>query len=155
MGYAFINFMKSEYVVSFYKVWMNKRWAQFSSRKRCDLAFGRIQGKHALQQHFSNSRALLSAPSSCRPIVRADDDEPYDESYYPSEPPPSVAAPPKPAQLALTDAMSSAAAPAPTLPKVLSFLTPFVSNVYHISGTSAVSASNSSNTTSPEFIGGF
>ena len=86
MGYAFINFTRPELILDFYGEWMHKRWAQFSSRKRCDLAFGRIQGKAALQLHFANSRTLLSAPMSCRPVLRGDDGAGGDEapSHYPA-----------------------------------------------------------------------
>lgn len=151
MGYAFINFMKHTDVIEFYKSWMNKKWIHFSSRKRCDLAFGRIQGKRALEQHFSNSRTLLSAPLSCRPVVRADDDDDASDIGPPHH---------NTAQLSLNDLP-----PADSLPvhcarsarfpshdgggsSSFSQHTSFVSSAFYVSATN-------SNNKAPDFYGGF
>lgn len=69
MGYAFINFVAASDVLTFYTRWRDKRWIQFSSRKRCELAYGRVQGRAALEEHFKTSRSLLSNPPHCRPLV--------------------------------------------------------------------------------------
>jgi len=69
MGYSFANFMHPQDVIHFFTRWNGRRWPQFSSRKRCELAFARIQGKQALIEHFQHSRTLLASPANCRPIV--------------------------------------------------------------------------------------
>lgn len=69
MGYSFANFIHPQDVVHFFTRWNGRRWPQFSSRKRCELAFARIQGKQALVEHFQHSRTLLASPANCRPIV--------------------------------------------------------------------------------------
>jgi hypothetical protein len=69
MGYAFLNFTSPMTLIPFYSMWNGKRWPLLSSRKHCELAYGRIQGKRALVEHFMTSRILLSAPAHCRPLL--------------------------------------------------------------------------------------
>ena len=69
MGYAFINFVDPKTIITFCRHWFGRRWQQYSSRKRCELAYGRIQGKAALIEHFQHSRTLLSSPPHCRPML--------------------------------------------------------------------------------------
>ena len=69
MGYAFINFTDPKSIIKFHHAWAGRRWPLLYSRKKCELAYGRIQGKMALMEHFKNSRTLLSAPPLCRPMI--------------------------------------------------------------------------------------
>jgi hypothetical protein len=69
MGYAFANFTDAQDIILFFQRWNGRRWPQFSSRKRCELAFARIQGKNALVEHFQHSRTLLASPPHCRPVI--------------------------------------------------------------------------------------
>ncbi|KAL4423997.1 hypothetical protein ABPG75_001298 [Micractinium tetrahymenae] len=68
VGYAFINMVRPEYIIPFVEELHGKKWPKFNSEKICHIAYGRIQGKAALVQHFQNS-SLLHEDKRCRPIL--------------------------------------------------------------------------------------
>jgi hypothetical protein len=68
VGYAFINFLSTDHVVSFYKSFHGQRWKHFKSEKICQITYARIQGKESLIEHFARSR-LLSEEKRCRPMI--------------------------------------------------------------------------------------
>ena len=63
-GYAFINFTSSYYIPYFYFLFNGKMWFGTNSKKICELAFSKVQGKEALLEHypskivFNNNEAL-------------------------------------------------------------------------------------------------
>ena len=63
-GYAFINFTSSYYIPYFYFLFNGKMWFGTNSKKICELAFSKVQGKAALMEHypskmiFNNNEAL-------------------------------------------------------------------------------------------------
>src|SRR4051794_11014974 len=71
MGYAFVNFIDPKTIIPFSNRWNHRRWLQFFSRKVCELAYGRIQGKNALFEHFQHSRTLSTSPAHARPASLA------------------------------------------------------------------------------------
>lgn len=68
VGYAFINFIHPQSIISFYNEFNNKKWEKFNSEKVCEITYARIQGKTALIQHFQNS-SLMCEDKKCRPII--------------------------------------------------------------------------------------
>lgn len=54
MGYAFLNFVHSIYIVDFFIEFDSQKWQVFNSDKICKIRYGRIQGKAALESNFSN-----------------------------------------------------------------------------------------------------
>ncbi|KAH7276927.1 hypothetical protein KP509_39G026900 [Ceratopteris richardii] len=56
LGYAFVNFTSPRATFGFYKSFHKKAWEAFNSRKICEIAFARLQGRSALEDHFRNSR---------------------------------------------------------------------------------------------------
>eukprot|EP01130_Rhizamoeba_saxonica_P013361 TRINITY_DN569_c0_g1_i1.p1 TRINITY_DN569_c0_g1~~TRINITY_DN569_c0_g1_i1.p1 ORF type:complete len:503 (-),score=83.60 TRINITY_DN569_c0_g1_i1:78-1586(-) len=68
MGYAFINFISHETIPDFYNYFNNLLWGKFKSEKICEIAYGRIQGKMKLIDHFSSS-SLMQEDSSCQPLI--------------------------------------------------------------------------------------
>jgi len=68
VGYAFINFIDPQSIVSFYQKLHNMKWEKFNSEKVCEIAFARIQGKEALIAHFQNS-SLMSEDKKYRPLI--------------------------------------------------------------------------------------
>ena len=54
MGYAFINFVDSAYIFDFFNQFNDQKWEKFNSDKICKITYGRIQGKKALENNFSN-----------------------------------------------------------------------------------------------------
>jgi hypothetical protein len=68
MGYAFINFMESTDIVSFYQEFNDQKWTNFNSEKVCAISYARLQGKQAMILRFQNS-SLLEKHESYRPLV--------------------------------------------------------------------------------------
>eukprot|EP00831_Metopus_contortus_P017228 TRINITY_DN17263_c0_g2_i1.p1 TRINITY_DN17263_c0_g2~~TRINITY_DN17263_c0_g2_i1.p1 ORF type:complete len:193 (-),score=45.92 TRINITY_DN17263_c0_g2_i1:35-613(-) len=68
MGYAFINFVNPLYILPFYEEYSGKRWEKFNSEKICQLTYGRIQGKPALEQHFHSS-SVMKENVKVRPLL--------------------------------------------------------------------------------------
>ena len=54
MGYAFLNFVHSVYIVDFFMRFDSEKWPTFNSDKICKIKYGRIQGKYALENNFVN-----------------------------------------------------------------------------------------------------
>ena len=67
-GYAFINFTSSYYIPYFYFMFNGKMWFGTNSKKVCELAYSKVQGKEALLEHypskivFCNEEALKVTP---------------------------------------------------------------------------------------------
>ncbi|GLE00710.1 hypothetical protein PINS_up009498 [Pythium insidiosum] len=68
MGYAFINFIDAESIVSFYEEFDSQKWTNFNSEKVCAISYARLQGKQAMITRFQNS-SLLEKHESYRPLV--------------------------------------------------------------------------------------
>jgi len=68
VGYAFINFIDCNHIVSFHEEFHGKKWEKFNSEKICAITFARIQGKLSLIAHFQNS-SLMCEDRKCRPII--------------------------------------------------------------------------------------
>nr|GMD33349.1 protein MEI2-like 2 [Ipomoea batatas] len=79
VGYAFINMVSPQSIISFYEVFNGKKWEKFNSEKVASLAYARIQGKAALVAHFQNS-SLMNEDKWCRPILfQSEGQEPAEE----------------------------------------------------------------------------
>ncbi|CAG8796047.1 36430_t:CDS:10, partial [Gigaspora margarita] len=62
VGYAFINFVDVNAVLSFAEVRVGKKWPSFNSDKICELSYANVQGKNALIQKFRNSGVMSETP---------------------------------------------------------------------------------------------
>lgn len=69
VGYAFINFVHSAYILDFYYEYNNKRWTMYNSDKICEIAYGRIQGKRKLIKHFEKSKVWKNPNQNIKPLV--------------------------------------------------------------------------------------
>lgn len=69
MGYAFINFIDSVYIFDFFKRFNDQKWEKFNSDKICKITYGRIQGKKALENNFSNMSASADRGIKVRPLI--------------------------------------------------------------------------------------
>jgi hypothetical protein len=69
MGYAFINFIDSVYIFDFFKRFNGQRWEKFNSDKICQISYGRIQGKQALESNFSNMQINGERGAKVRPLI--------------------------------------------------------------------------------------
>eukprot|EP00210_Caulerpa_lentillifera_P001764 g1694.t1 len=68
VGYGFINMRKPMDIVPLVERFHNKKWDRFNSEKVCCVAYGRIQGKKALINHFQNS-SLMHEDKKHRPVL--------------------------------------------------------------------------------------
>lgn len=68
-GYAFINFSNPKFIKDFYLEFNGKKWEKFNSEKICEIKFARIQGYHALMQHFQYSRVMNQQDKKLRPYI--------------------------------------------------------------------------------------
>lgn len=59
VGYAFINFVDNEAVLSFYERINGYRWCNFSSHKIAELTYASIQGIDNLKRKFKRSLVML------------------------------------------------------------------------------------------------
>ncbi len=55
VGYAFINFVDSIFILKFFDEFNGKKWECFNSEKICELTYGRIQSKGNLVDHFDSA----------------------------------------------------------------------------------------------------
>jgi len=69
VGYAFINFVDSLFIVNFCEELNDKKWERFNSEKICEITYGRIQGKHALVDHFETSNLWYQNDKRVRPLI--------------------------------------------------------------------------------------
>lgn len=69
VGYAFINFTDSAYILDFYNEYNNKGWSMYNSEKVCQICYGRIQGKRKLLRHFERSKVMKNPNSGIKPLV--------------------------------------------------------------------------------------
>ena len=51
-----------------YQKFRGESWKRSRSEKKADVKWGRLQGKHALVEHFRASSFLRRIPNDCRPI---------------------------------------------------------------------------------------
>jgi RNA recognition motif-containing protein len=70
MGFAFINFIHSAFILDFYHDFNGRGWQNCSnSDKICELRYGRIQGKKANIDSLKRTKVFKSADSSIKPQV--------------------------------------------------------------------------------------
>jgi len=82
-GYAFINFLDPEHIVSFVRDFHGQRWRSFNSEKICDVSWARIQGKASMVSRFQNS-SLLDKDDSFQPSIFSSDKKGGREAFPPS-----------------------------------------------------------------------
>ncbi len=68
VGYAFINFMDFQRIISFWKEFNGQRWHNFNSEKVCSMSYARIQGKTSMISRFQNS-SLMDRDDEYRPLL--------------------------------------------------------------------------------------
>jgi RNA recognition motif-containing protein len=66
VGYAFVNFVRPEYIVEFVAHRVGKPWGLFQSQKRCEVSYATIQGIDCLLAKFRNS-VVMEEYSAFRP----------------------------------------------------------------------------------------
>lgn len=59
VGYGFINMTSTDHIIPFVEHVHEQKWDKFNSDKVCCVTYARIQGRHALINHFQNSSLML------------------------------------------------------------------------------------------------
>ena len=72
VGYAFINFIDLKVIGAFYEEFHCKKWGMFNSEKICEIAYARIQGKVAMEEHFKNSSLMKQPDQKYKPFICRD-----------------------------------------------------------------------------------
>lgn len=63
VGYAFVNFTRLEYILTFLQYRVGKPWPDCPSRKICEVSYATIQGLECLITKFRNSAVMEETPS--------------------------------------------------------------------------------------------
>ncbi len=69
VGYAFINFLNSAYILDFYEEYNDKGWDSYNSEKVCQIKYGRLQGRKKLISHFENTKVIKNKDRNVKPWI--------------------------------------------------------------------------------------
>ena len=69
LGFAFINFVEPFHIILFYELYRGKKWKRFNSDKKCELLYGKYQGRQELISHFEKGKVLLFDSEDKRPLI--------------------------------------------------------------------------------------
>lgn len=82
VGYGFINMTATEHILRFVEHVHEQKWDKFNSDKVCCVTYARIQGRHALINHFQNSN-LMHEDNKHQPLLFKPNGDP---EPFPSNP---------------------------------------------------------------------
>ena len=55
LGFGFINFINPIHIIYFYYEFMNKKWKMFNNKKKCQIAYSKIQGRKDFIQYIQKN----------------------------------------------------------------------------------------------------
>ena len=58
LGFAFINFIDPMHLIYFYDEFIDRKWKLFNSGKRCQLVYGKLQGKAELLEYAKKRNGM-------------------------------------------------------------------------------------------------
>lgn len=58
LGFAFINFVDPMHLIYFYDEFIDQKWQLFNSGKRCQLVYGKLQGKTELLEYIKKRNGI-------------------------------------------------------------------------------------------------
>ncbi|KAG9588115.1 hypothetical protein KCU77_g7467, partial [Aureobasidium melanogenum] len=62
VGYAFVNFVRPEFITNFVQQRVGKEWSMYGSLKKCEVSYATIQGIDCLLAKFRNSVVMEEIP---------------------------------------------------------------------------------------------
>ncbi|KAH0371565.1 hypothetical protein KCU65_g1688, partial [Aureobasidium melanogenum] len=62
VGYAFVNFVRPEFIINFVQQRVGKEWSMYGSLKKCEVSYATIQGIDCLLAKFRNSVVMEEIP---------------------------------------------------------------------------------------------
>ena len=71
LGFGFINFVNPLHLVLFYEEFINKKWNFFNSKKRCNLAYSKYQGKNELIKYILTKLGISNLDNNSENIKKS------------------------------------------------------------------------------------
>ena len=71
LGFGFINFVNPLHIILFYQEFVNKKWNYFNSKKRCNLAYSKYQGKNELIKYILTKLGISSLDNNSENIRKS------------------------------------------------------------------------------------
>ena len=68
LGFGFINFLEPLHLIYFYEEFVGKKWNFFNSKKRCNLAYSKYQGKNELIKYILNKLGISNLDNNNQKI---------------------------------------------------------------------------------------
>jgi hypothetical protein len=69
VGYAFVNFVSTSSLKSFYKEFHGQRWKKHKSPKICNICYARYQGTLQLADHFKHTKIINQKDRKLKPLI--------------------------------------------------------------------------------------
>ena len=71
LGFGFINFVNHMHLILFYDEFVGKKWNCFNSKKRCQLAYSKYQGKAELMKYIHTKLGISSLDNNNENIKKS------------------------------------------------------------------------------------
>ena len=71
LGFGFINFMNHMHLILFYDEFVGKKWNCFNSKKRCQLAYSKYQGKNELMKYIHTKLGISNLDNNNENIKKS------------------------------------------------------------------------------------
>ena len=71
LGFGFINFVNHMHLILFYQEFVNKKWNFFNSKKRCNLAYSKYQGKNELIKYILTKLGISNLDNNSENIKKS------------------------------------------------------------------------------------
>ena len=71
LGFGFINFLEPMHLVFFYDEFVGKKWNFFNSKKRCNLAYSKYQGKTELIKYIHTKLGVSNLDNNSQKIKKS------------------------------------------------------------------------------------
>ena len=71
LGFGFINFINHMHLILFYDEFVGKKWNCFNSKKRCQLAYSKYQGKNELMKYIHTKLSISNLDNNNENIKKS------------------------------------------------------------------------------------
>jgi hypothetical protein len=71
LGFGFINFVNHMHLILFYDEFVGKKWNCFNSKKRCQLAYSKYQGKNELMKYIHTKLGISNLDNNNENIKKS------------------------------------------------------------------------------------
>ena len=71
LGFGFINFVNHMHLILFYEEFVGKKWNCFNSKKRCQLAYSKYQGKNELMKYIHTKLGISNLDNNNENIKKS------------------------------------------------------------------------------------